>query len=231
MQQPPETEHSLETPWTFWFKHPVGDRSTAYEHFLHDLGTFRTVEEFYRYYIHLVRPTSIQDHCQISCFRSGNRPMWEAFPEGGQVILRIRKKSFLSRLWEDLLFGTIGEEFGEPDVVGIALSVKSKEDSLAVWLRTMNKNVVQRTMDKFRVILNLEPSVGLDMKSNAQQLTCPTKSPSLTPAMQPMNAPVLPPLMSMGKSELAMNTALSTGCDTSPIPPPKEEPAPAAPTS
>jgi len=113
-----QKEHPLESAWTFWFKHPAGgDRSTAYELFLHSLGRFRTLEEFWRYYIHIARPPHIPEHCQLACFRKDFRPMWEQFPEGGsvkasvhviaigfsQIMLRIRKKSFTSRLWEDLV--------------------------------------------------------------------------------------------------------------------------------
>jgi len=61
--------------------------------------------------------------------------MWESFPKGGCFIKKVKKgeDNMLARMWEELLFATIGEFFEDPDVVGIVLSIRPKEDALSIW--------------------------------------------------------------------------------------------------
>lgn len=63
---------------------------------------------------------------------------FKSYPNGGCYIVKLKKKTeLLDRLWEQLIFATIAEEFEEPDVVGVNVSIRSKEDVLSVW----NKDV------------------------------------------------------------------------------------------
>lgn len=60
--------------------------------------------------------------------------MWEAFPQGGCWILKIKKKAnVLGKMWQDLVFAAVGEAFEQRDVVGIAMAIRSKEDMISVW--------------------------------------------------------------------------------------------------
>ena len=71
-------------------------------------------------------------------FRDGPNmaPMWECFPNGGCWILKIKKKSsgpsVLGKMWQDIVFATIGEMFEEPDVVGVGVSIRTREDLISV---------------------------------------------------------------------------------------------------
>ena len=116
--------------------------------------------ELRSYYVHLKRPSTLQRDTNLYIFRTGCTPMWEvrrcrgqrlpsrppcavrlmfaawpqAFPDGGCWILKVRKHTgVLSKMWQDLVLGALGECFEEPGVVGVALAIRSKEDMLSVW--------------------------------------------------------------------------------------------------
>lgn len=61
-------------------------------------------------------------------------------------------------MWESLLLALIGEQFEEPRVIGAALSLRTKERLLEVWLKDgRNDRVRPRVSNKLRQVLNLDP--------------------------------------------------------------------------
>jgi len=106
--------HRLQTGWTIWYDKKQKKTQVAnYEENLVKLGTFFTVEDFWRYYTHLLRPSELSKESNYHVFREGLKPMWETFPKGGCFIKKIKKieDNMLGRMWEELLFATIGEFF------------------------------------------------------------------------------------------------------------------------
>lgn len=90
----------------------------------------------FSHYIHVKRPSQLSRDVNLYLFRdqANCAPMWEAFPQGGCWILKIKKKAnVLGKMWQDLVFAAIGEAFASRDVVGIAMAIRSKEDMLSVW--------------------------------------------------------------------------------------------------
>jgi translation initiation factor 4E len=111
-------------------------QNSTYQSNLQKIATFGTVEDFWRHYIHIKRPSQLSRDVNLYLFRdrANCSPMWEAFPNGGCWILKIKKKAnVLGKMWQDLVFAAIGEAFEELDVVGIAMAIRSKEDMLSVW--------------------------------------------------------------------------------------------------
>merc|ERR1711879_1140280 len=77
---------------------------------LRQLGSFNTIEGFYRHYTYLLRPSELPRDHNVLLFRKGYKPMWEEFPEGGCWIIRIKRKvsqSYVNRMWENLLIACI----------------------------------------------------------------------------------------------------------------------------
>lgn len=74
------------------------------------------------------------DHCADSqCVDGG----MQCFPHGGCWILKIRKRretgaSVLGKMWHDLVLSCVCEQFEEPDVVGVGIAIRSKEDLISV---------------------------------------------------------------------------------------------------
>jgi hypothetical protein len=66
------------------------------------------------------------------------------------------------------LFALIGEAFEDPDVVGITLALRQKEDSVQIWNKDSRyrNNVVAR----IQAILQLEATSPLEYKQNGGKI-------------------------------------------------------------
>lgn len=59
----------------------------------------------------------------------------------------------------------LGEWFGEPDVVGIGLSTRSRDDNVSVWHVDASKEAVKLAIgEKLKEILNLDESTQVEYK-------------------------------------------------------------------
>eukprot|EP01012_Entosiphon_sulcatum_P050247 TRINITY_DN69030_c0_g1_i1.p1 TRINITY_DN69030_c0_g1~~TRINITY_DN69030_c0_g1_i1.p1 ORF type:complete len:232 (+),score=47.14 TRINITY_DN69030_c0_g1_i1:29-697(+) len=189
------SEHALECAWTYWYEsrtfpaaadHNVEteddpvlaqmkkDSAKAYEQSLIKLGSFTSLEGFYAYYSWLQRPSTLQKLSSYHVFRNDTPPTWENYPDGGHWLVTMKKansaedKQRLDRLWEQLLFALIGEEFEDPDVVGVVVQLRGKEDVLSVWLAA--KAPKFRVGEKLKQILHLGPSTIIEYKNNKSSL-------------------------------------------------------------
>ncbi len=73
-------EHSLETPWTFFFDRKLQTKAADYKNFeqnLHKLGQFDTVEGFWRHFAYLNSPDTLPRDHNVSMFRHNYIPAWE----------------------------------------------------------------------------------------------------------------------------------------------------------
>ena len=68
-----------------------------------------TLEHFFNYYVHMKKPTEMPREIDIHFFRDNLVPMWEDSPEGGIVILKIKKDDNIDKMWESILFAMIGK--------------------------------------------------------------------------------------------------------------------------
>lgn len=98
--------------------------------------------------------------------------MWESYPLGGCWILKVRKsQGVLGKLWQDLLFGAIGELFEEPGVVGVTVATRSKVDMVSVWNNdNRNPQVRFNIGDKLRKILNLDSKTTIEYKFHQKSM-------------------------------------------------------------
>ncbi|XP_078266370.1 eukaryotic translation initiation factor 4E type 2 isoform X3 [Rhinoraja longicauda] len=73
-------EHPLQYNYTFWYSRRTPGRPTSsqsYEQNVKQIGTFASVEQFWRFYSHLVRPGDLTGHSDFHLFKDGIKPMWE----------------------------------------------------------------------------------------------------------------------------------------------------------
>ncbi|KAK8807181.1 hypothetical protein WA158_003940 [Blastocystis sp. Blastoise] len=165
-----EGEHKLETSWSFWYDRKImrGEQK-EYKNNLKLLGTFDTIEDFWRYYVHLRRPSAMDKDMNYYLFRGTTLPAWESYPDGGCWILKVKKTSgVLGKLWQDLCFATIGEEFEEPNVVGVMLARRGKEDMVSVW--NSGNMSFSSIGERLKEILGLDPSTVIEYKMHQQSL-------------------------------------------------------------
>merc|ERR1719244_1544479 len=168
--QVPHGEHRLQTPWTLYWMNKqylrTNSSEEAYLSNLPKLGTFNSIESFWRHYCHLQRPSQLRDNFNIAVFRANLVPASETFPTGGAWIIKIsRRESFLDGLWEELLMATIGENFLTPELVGILLSIRREAAMITVWNRDNSKNDVRfRVGERLKEILNLDEESTVEYK-------------------------------------------------------------------
>ncbi|KAG3120376.1 hypothetical protein PI124_g3664 [Phytophthora idaei] len=171
-----EEEHSLQTRWSLWYdkKMPKKIDVGTYQSNLQKIATFNTVEDFWRHYIHVKRPSQLSRDVNLYLFRDQPNcaPMWEAFPQGGCWILKIKKKAnVLGKMWQDLVFAAIGEAFEQLDVVGIAMAIRSKEDMLSVWnADNSDDNTRFAIGEKLKEILMLDSNTLVEYKFHANSI-------------------------------------------------------------
>jgi len=168
-------KHLLESSWTFWYDKKQANKkpgNSNYEDNLVQLGSFNTLEEFWNLYTHLKRPTELSKECNYQMFRAGMKPMWESFPKGGCFIKKVRKADpSLNRMWEELLFATIGEAFEDPDVVGVVLSTRPKEDILSIWnMDHQNQGLRSKIGEKLKEIWELDPNTPIEYKNHSASM-------------------------------------------------------------
>eukprot|EP00747_Dinoflagellata_sp_TGD_P195580 gnl/TRDRNA2_/TRDRNA2_64477_c0_seq1.p1 gnl/TRDRNA2_/TRDRNA2_64477_c0~~gnl/TRDRNA2_/TRDRNA2_64477_c0_seq1.p1 ORF type:complete len:464 (+),score=81.28 gnl/TRDRNA2_/TRDRNA2_64477_c0_seq1:82-1392(+) len=170
------SETPLETAWTFWYDKKTSDRkeSDQYMEGLRQLGSFNTIEGFYRHYAYLLKPNEFPRDHNVLLFRKGYKPMWEEFPEGGCWIIRIKRKvshSYVNRMWENLIIACVGEAFEMPDVVGCVLSTRLKDDVLSVWnLSNKDTQARFRIGEKLKEVFDLDTNALIQYKDHMQSL-------------------------------------------------------------
>ncbi|KAK8781707.1 hypothetical protein V5799_016952 [Amblyomma americanum] len=135
--------------------------------------TFDTVEQFWRHYSHLIRPSEMSGHSDYHLFKEGIKPMWEdeANRTGGKWIVRLRK-GLASRCWENLILAILGEQFmvGE-EVCGAVVSVRFQEDIVSIWNRTASDSqTTLRIRDTLRRVLNLPVNTVMEYKTHTDSL-------------------------------------------------------------
>jgi len=168
----PKGEHRLQTPWSIYWLNKSNipqDKKRSEEAYLKNLrklGTFNSIESFWRHYVHLKRPSQLRDNFNIAVFRANLVPAWETFPTGGAWIIKIsRREVFLDGLWEELLMATIGENFLTPELVGILLSIRREAAMITVWNRDNSKNDVRfRVGERLKEVLNLDEESTVEYK-------------------------------------------------------------------
>mmetsp|Transcript_72716 Transcript_72716/g.164998 ORF Transcript_72716/g.164998 Transcript_72716/m.164998 type:complete len:230 (-) Transcript_72716:153-842(-) len=174
----PSGEHALETAWTLWVDKKSSDRreQTAYIEGLKQVGTFKTIEQFFRLFAFIKKPSKFPRDYNLFCFRSGCKPMWEEFPDGGCWNYRIRRiggsDDPVDISWESLLIACLGEHFETPDVVGCVMSSRVKEIALSVWnaSNTSNTQVRFKIGERMREVLSLNTNALLEYKNHQSSM-------------------------------------------------------------
>lgn len=150
----------LQHEWTFWFdeKAARGMKHVDYENSMKQVGTFSTVQDFWRYWNNIVDPTHFPANSNLRLFKSNIKPLWEdpANRDGGKWSFSSRQKG-TSRQWMSLMLAAIGEQFTNgDDICGIVLSIRPKGDVISVWnANSKNSAAVEETTVHIQSLLSL----------------------------------------------------------------------------
>jgi len=163
----PEGQNALETPWVFWFDkklpHNVSNPNDYVTNLIHH-GEVHSVEQFWGVYSHILRPSELPKDCNYHFMRYRGYPMWECYPEGGCWLIKTKKMNNLNRMWEKLLLASIGEAFGDPDMVGVGVSTRPKGNVLSVWVKDNSNETKLSIGEKLNQILNLQDGATIEYK-------------------------------------------------------------------
>jgi len=85
--------------------------------------------------------------------------------------------ALLARMWEELLIACIGETFEEPDVLGVVLSIRPKEDALYIW--NANQHLKYTIGEKLKAIVHLPANSPIEYRTNRYNI-----EKRLVPAIQ-----------------------------------------------
>ncbi|XP_036940294.1 eukaryotic translation initiation factor 4E type 2 isoform X2 [Acanthopagrus latus] len=176
MVVPGAGEHPLQYNYTFWYSRRTPGRpasTQSYEQNIKQIGSFASVEQFWRFYSHMIRPGDLTGHSDFHLFKEGIKPMWEddANKMGGKWIIRLRK-GLASRCWENLILAMLGEQFmvGE-EICGAVVSVRFQEDIISIWNKTASDQATTaRIRDTLRRVLNLPPNTIMEYKTHTDSI-------------------------------------------------------------
>ncbi|XP_038819347.1 eukaryotic translation initiation factor 4E type 2 isoform X2 [Salvelinus namaycush] len=165
-------EHPLQYNYSFWYSRRTPGRpasTQSYESNIKQIGSFASVEQFWRFYSHMIRPGDLTGHSDFHLFKEGIKPMWEddANKLGGKWIIRLRK-GLASRCWENLILAMLGEQFmvGE-EICGAVVS----EDIISIWNKTASDQAtITRIRDTLRRVLNLPPNTIMEYKTHTDSI-------------------------------------------------------------
>jgi translation initiation factor 4E len=152
-------QNPLEHRYTFWLsKRKSVLKGKNYDQSMMKLGSFDTVQQFWRYYSFMKRPSKVDEACDLMLFKHGIRPLWEdpSNRDGGRWSIRVKRHN-TDRYWENAIMAMIGEQFmvGN-EICGMQLSLRYPYDQLSVWHRnSTDKHVVRKIGESLRRILHL----------------------------------------------------------------------------
>lgn len=150
--------YPLHTSWAVW-EHRLAERGSSYEQNMLKLIEFSTVEDFWRAWNNLPKPSDIffdgktykkvGDHMieSLSLFKSGIKPEWEdkANRSGGEWFFRkTLDLSYLDEVWTKLALSMVGETLDVGDeVTGARVVDKSIRGKavyrLELWFRSKSE--------------------------------------------------------------------------------------------
>ncbi|KAI9664228.1 MAG: hypothetical protein M1831_002407 [Alyxoria varia] len=157
----------LKNSWIMWYRPPTS-KTADYEKSIKPVYRMSSVQDFWKVYVHLQRPSGLPTVSDYHFFKEGIRPVWEDAEnkQGGKWIMRL-KKGVIDRYWEEILLATVGDQFFEAgdEVCGVVVSVRSGEDVLSVWTKfDSGRNVKIR--ETIKHVLSLPSDTQIIWKSH-----------------------------------------------------------------
>lgn len=130
----------FENTWTFWFqKEQSGGTFESYQDSLLKLGSFNTIQDFWRWYNNLPPTDSLNMRTGFHLMKGNIAPLWEHEDNlaGGTFSLRVPKE-YTTLVWLQLLLATLGEQFDSSlssgdEICGISVGIRKKQNVVDIW--------------------------------------------------------------------------------------------------
>ena len=170
------TSLRLNSTWTFYFaSRKEKDHHIPYSERLIKFAEFNTLEDFFKYYMHIKPVNEIEKNTDIGLFKEGYQPLWESCPDSGCWLLRFKRTDDMKEInlkWEKVLLSLIGEQFDEANMLGAVLSMRGRETIIEIWFNYFKYNKIKNSVaEKFKAIVFEDKDDGiLYFKDNGQSL-------------------------------------------------------------
>jgi len=152
--------HPLQNAWTLWYNSPPKKGS---EWAVKKIMTYSTVEDFWRLYNNIAKPSEVQTGSNYHLFKDGIEPNWEcsANAEGGKWVLSLPRRrgapdGLVDDAWQWTLLTLIGEFFDQDgdEICGVVISPRKSQNRLALWTRNAwNEAACKRIGTSFKTNL------------------------------------------------------------------------------
>ena len=168
---PADLDARLSCTYTLWVQ-DLSKKETKtdfnFEEQIKPTVDIKTVKDFCNFFVSLRKPKDIHSGADIYFFKTGIKPMWEdpANKGGGKFFLHI-KKSFATKLWENLLFSLVSEEIPEMKFVnGIILKIHRLEVVFYIWTREIPVPTQEVLKNWVKTTVGLSPKIKLEFKKH-----------------------------------------------------------------
>jgi translation initiation factor 4E len=168
-------QHKLNSQWNFWYvSRKEKEDTTPYHERLKKVASSNTLEDFFKYYMFLKSASDVERNTDMALFKEGFKPLWECCPDGGCWFIRFKKNDDPSDIdikWEKLLFSLVGEQFGENNIIGASLSVRTRETIVELWFNYFkDEGIKSRIGKKMENLLEVEKPILLYFKDNERSM-------------------------------------------------------------
>lgn len=129
-------------------------------------GPVSTVESFWAYYSHILKPSDLPANFDVCFFKEGCQPLCDdpANTGGGRWTARLRKGQ-TARIWEDLLLAMAAGAWNVHALMqGAVVSVRADDDVLAIWSEHTDRGATLQLRQVLLKILNLPKNVIFEYK-------------------------------------------------------------------
>ena len=164
----------LHRSWSIWYDNPKMVAGGDWKDCLRNIGTFKTVGEFWRIFNHIKLPSQVPVQSNYSVFCENVEPTWEdpANSDGGKFILTISKKESRTgkcdKFWLFTLMAMLGEtlDASGSEILGAVVSVRKSESRVSLWLKGTNKDTCERVGEKWKKTLEMDSSMVIKFQAH-----------------------------------------------------------------
>jgi len=158
-----EKKYALDCAYSIWFQHAQHAKKKPkseqqYEEGLNCVGTFKTVQDFWRYW-NAIDLLKMPNFCSLSVFKHPIKPMWEDphNKDGGQWVIRCVDRVLTADYFTKLVLALIGGYFEcHEDLCGVVLTMKPKFNSIGLWNCQVEPAAVEPVLQELRELLNVQ---------------------------------------------------------------------------
>jgi translation initiation factor 4E len=170
-----ESNLPLPFPFTLYFR--IIDKrilsennllSIDYKESLKTIGSFDTVEKFWKIFQHVKKPEQYKFGLELLLFKDPIKPMWEDEhnKNGGRMSFKLKKES-TSLIWEELILSFISNSFPEAitsRINGLTLTMRREFNFLQIWFTNYTEQFGNEIETTIRQMLSAPNDVEIDVK-------------------------------------------------------------------